>query len=303
MTEISSQVVLITGASAGIGAALAQVLADRYMGIRLVLAARNQDKLTQISDRCTKSGADVLIVPTDISDLDQAKALAKAALDRFGRVDVLVNNAGYGQMGPIELVPIELVKRQFQVNVVGTIALIQSLIPVMRDQGGGKIINVSSLGGRIAFPVAGLYSSSKFALEGLSDALRRELAPFNIQVSVVEPGPVDTEFVDVASREIHRAIPNGLNTPYRAVFENFGRLDKLTKQQGWSSERVAAVIVKAIVAKKPNPRYVAATAGGLLLFMMTKVLPVWFVDRFWQKFYGIDRVAKDWKTRQLKNQA
>jgi short-subunit dehydrogenase len=303
MTEISSQVVLITGASAGIGAALAQVLADRYMGIRLVLAARNQDKLTQISDRCTKSGADVLIAPTDLSDSDQAKTLAKAALDRFGRVDVLVNNAGYGQMGPIELVPIELVKRQFQVNVVGTIALIQALIPVMRDQGGGKIINVSSLGGRIAFPIAGLYSSSKFALEGLSDSLRRELAPFNIQVSVIEPGPVDTEFVDVASREIDQAIPNGLNTPYRAAFENFGRLDKLTKQQGWSSERVANVIVKAIAAKKTKPRYVAATAGGFLIFMMTKVLPLWFVDRFWQKFYGIDLVAKDWKTHQLKNQA
>lgn len=302
MSELSSQVILITGASAGIGAALAQVLADRFMGIRLVLAARNQDKLNQVGDRCSKSGAEVLIVPTDISDPDQAKNLANAAVNRFGRVDVLVNNAGYGQMGPIELIPIELVKRQFQVNVLGTIALIQALIPVMRDQGGGKIINVSSLGGRIAFPFAGLYSSSKFALEGLSDTLRRELEPFNIRVTVIEPGPVDTEFVSVASREINHAIPNGLNTPYRAAFENFDRLDKLTKQQGWSSERVAQVIVSAITAKNPKPRYVAATAGGFLLFMMTKVLPTWFVDQFWQKFYGIDRVAKDWKTRSLKNQ-
>jgi short-subunit dehydrogenase len=212
-------------------------------------------------------------------------------------VDVLVNNAGYGQMGPIELIPIEAAQRQFQVNVIGAIALIQAIVPVMRNQGGGKIINMSSLGGRIAFPFGGLYSASKFALESLSDSLRRELEPFNIRVSVIEPGPVSTEFFDVAGREVDTAMPDANNTPYRAAFENLKNLDKITKRQAWSSERVAAVIIKAIVANRPRSRYVAATAGGLTLFMMTKVLPTWIVDRFWQKFYGIDRVAKDWKTR------
>jgi short-subunit dehydrogenase len=293
-----SQVILITGASAGIGAALAQTLADCFPNITLILAARSIDKLERIADRARQSGAEVLVVATDMGEPDQVKALAKTAIDKFGRVDVLVNNAGYGQMGPVELIPIESVQRQFQVNLIGAIGLIQAMIPVMRDQGGGKIINVSSLGGRIAFPFGGLYSASKFALESLSDSLRRELAPFNIRVSVIEPGPVSTEFFEVVDREVDTTMPDAINTPYRAAFENLANLDKLTKRQAWSSERVADVIIKAIVAKRPQPRYIAATAGGLTVFMMTKVLPTWIVDRFWQKFYAIDRVAKDWKTRQ-----
>lgn len=299
----SSQVVLITGASSGIGAALAYVLADRFMGISLVLAARNQARLDEVADRCSKAGAQVLVVPTDMAQIDQVTALAQTAIERFGRVDVLVNNAGYGQMGPLELIPISGAQRQFQVNVLGVIALIQTMIPIMRNQGGGKIINVSSLGGRIAFPFGSLYSASKFALESLSDSLRRELAPFNIQISVIEPGPVSTDFFDVVNREVDLAMPDAENSPYRAAFAKLEDLDKITKRQAWTSEQVAMVIVKAITAKKPRPRYIAATAGGLTVFMMTKVLPTWVVDRFWQRFYGIDRVAKDWKTQQLNNQS
>ena len=138
--SVSSQVVLITGASAGIGAALAQLLADRFPNIRLILAARSVDKLEKIAERARQSGAEVLTVATDMGEPEQVKALAKTAIDKFGRVDVLVNNAGYGQMGPIELIPIESVQRQFQVNVIGAIGLIQAFIPVMRDQGVGKII-------------------------------------------------------------------------------------------------------------------------------------------------------------------
>ncbi|NDJ19129.1 SDR family oxidoreductase [Myxacorys almedinensis] len=295
---ISEQVVLITGASAGIGAALAQALAHRWTGIRLVLAARNQDKLTRVADLCSKAGADVITVPTDMSDVAQVQALAQAAIATFGRVDVLVNNAGYGQMGPIELIPPSAVQRQFQVNVLGTIALIQALTPVMRNQGGGKIINISSIAGRIAFPLGGLYSASKFALEALSDTLRRELDPFNIRVSIIEPGPVSTEFFEVVNREVDYAIPDGgANSPYRAAFENLENLDQLTRRQAWTSEQVASVIVKAIGATYPRSRYVAATAGDFLVFMMTKLLPTRLVDLFWQKFYGIDLVAKDWNNQ------
>jgi short-subunit dehydrogenase len=291
----AESVILITGASTGIGAALAQLLADRTPKIQLILAARNEAKLTQVADHCRRSGAQVMIVPTDIMELDQVKTLAEKAIAHCGRIDVLVNNAGYGQMGPIELMPSDAVERQFRVNVLGAIALIQQVIPVMREQGGGKIINVSSLGGRIAFPFGGLYSASKFAIEGLSDSLRRELAPFNIQVSVIEPGAVHNEFLEVISQELDRAVPDALNTPYKAAFENLENLDKITRAQAWTSEQVAKVILKAIRAKHPRPRYIAATAGDFLVFMMTKALPLRWVDLFWQKFYGIDRVAKDWK--------
>lgn len=294
---LAGQVVLITGASAGIGAGLAKVLANRYIGVRLVLAARNVEKLAHVAEQCSKAGADVITIPTDMAQIDQVQALAKTALGRFGRVDILVNNAGYGQMGPIELIPPAATQRQMQVNVLGAIALIQSLIPAMRDQGGGRIINISSLAGKIAFPFGGLYSASKFALEAVSDALRRELAPFNIRVSVIEPGPVSTEFFDVVDQEVDRTIKDPEHSPYRIAFKKLEDLEKQTSSRAWTSEQVATVILRAMTAQNPRPRYVAATSGDLLLFMMTKVLPTSLVDKFWQRFYGIDLVAKDWQSR------
>ena len=295
---LSEQVILITGASGGIGAALAELLAARVLGIRLVLAARSQEKLEQVATRCRKAGAEVLVVPTDMEQIDQVKSLAKTALDQFGHVDALVNNAGYGQMGPVELIPTEAVQRQFQVNLIGPLTLTQALIPVMRDRGGGRIINVSSLGGRLAFPFGGLYSSSKFALEGISDALRMELEAFNIKVSVIEPGPVSTDFFDAADQMVEKAVANPQTTPYRAAFERLKGLKERTSSRAWTSERVAEVIVRSLTDANPRARYIAATGGNFLIFMMTKVLPTGIVDAFWQRFYGIDKVAKDWQSRQ-----
>lgn len=297
MSSLSQQVVLITGASTGIGAALAQILAQRFMGIRLVLAARSAEKLETVATLCRKAGALVLAVPTDLQEIEQVEALATAAIAHFGRVDALVNNAGYGQMGPVELIPHQAAKRQFEVNVLGPLALIRALVPMMRDAGGGRIINISSLGGRLAFPFGGLYSSSKFALEGLSDALRMELAPFNIKVSVVEPGPVSTDFFVVAAQAVEDSVATPENTPYRAAFEKLKELEKQTSSRSWSSEQVAEVIVQALLHRHPRPRYIAATGGKFLLFLMTKVLPTKVVDAFWQRFYGIDIVAKDWQSR------
>lgn len=292
---LSEKVILITGASSGIGAALAQFLASRSRGIKLVLAARSQDKLEEVATFCRNASADVLVVPTDIAQVDQVKALAHKAVEHFGCVDALVNNAGYGQMGPVELIPAEAIQRQFQVNILGSLTLIQALIPVMRQQGGGRIINISSLGGRMAFPFGGLYSGSKFALEGLSDALRMELAPFNIKVSVIEPGPVSTNFFAVAAQGIEQAVSAPQHTPYRAAFEKLEGLEKQTSSRAWTSEQVAAVIMRSLTDRHPRPRYVAATGGETLIFLMTKLLPTKIVDTFWQHFYGIDQVAKDWK--------
>ena len=294
---LAEQVFLITGASAGIGAALARRLAAEFLGIRLVLAARNKQKLEAVATDCLKAGAEVLVVPTDLAQVEQAKALAHSAVDRFGRVDALINNAGYGQMGPVELISPEDAQRQFAVNFHGPLVLTQALIPVMRNQGGGRIINVSSLGGRVAFPAGGMYSSSKFALEALSDVLRMELAAFNIKVSVIEPGPVTTEFFGIAGEKVDLNVPELEKTIYRAAIQAIKEIEKQTAALAWSSERVAVVIIRALTARHPRPRYVAATGGKTMLFLMTKLLPRQFVDFFWKRFYRIDQVEKDWKSR------
>ena len=296
-STLSAQVVLITGASNGIGAALAKLLAQKFNGIQLVLAARSSEKLEAVASQCRQAGAEVLTVPTDLANVEQVAALAETAIAKFNRVDALVNNAGYGQMGPVELIPAAAAERQFQVNFLGTLALIRALIPAMRAAGGGRIINVSSLGGRLAFPFGGLYSASKFALEGLSDALRMELAPFNIKVSVIEPGPVSTNFFAVAAQAVTDTVTQPEQTPYRAAFAKLKHLEKQTSSQAWSSEQVANVIIRALTARRPRPRYIAATGGKFLIFLMTTILPTKVVDAFWQRFYGIDLVTKDWQSR------
>jgi short-subunit dehydrogenase len=294
---IAEQVILITGASAGIGAALARRLANQFLGIRLVLAARNQEKLEAVATDCRKVGADVLVVPTDMSEVEQVQALAQTALERFGRVDALVNNAGYGQMGPVELISPDDAKRQFAVNFHGPLVLCQALIPSMRDRKGGRIINVSSLGGRVPFPAGGMYSPSKFALEALSDVMRMELGAFNIKVSVIEPGPVTTEFFSVAGDKVDLNISESGRQLYRAAIEGIKDIERQTARLAWSSERVADVMIRALTAKHPRPRYVAATGGKMMLFLMTKLLPTSVVDLFWKRFYKIDRVEKDWQNR------
>jgi short-subunit dehydrogenase len=295
--SLSEQVILITGASSGIGAALAKLLAERYLGGRLILTARSAEKLEEVATYCRKQGAEVLVFPADITKAEQVDALIAATLDQFGRVDVLVNNAGYGQMGPVELIPVEAIRQQFNVNLIGPITVTRAIIPTMRDQGGGRIINVSSLGGRLAFPFGGLYSASKFALEGLSDAWRMELKPFNINVSVVEPGPVKTNFVQVAQEQVTQVIADPLKTPYRAAFQKLEQLDQQISRNAWTSEQVAVVILKALNDRHPKPRYMAATGGNFLVFMMTKLLPTRLVDLFWQRFYGIDQVEREWRDR------
>jgi len=299
MTTINSlftQVVLITGASSGIGAALAEILARKHLGIRLVLASRNQSLLEVVATKCREHNAVVLVVPTDLSQCEQVQLLAQRAMEHYGRVDILINNAGYGQMGPVELIPPSAAQEQFAVNFHAPLILSQALIPKMRSQGGGKILNVSSLGGRVPFPTAGMYSCSKFALEALSDVMRMELKTFNIQVTVVEPGPVVTDFFRVAWQKVQETIPNYADTPYAPIFKNIEAIDQQLDALGWSAEKTAQAIAKIIAKPRPKPRYVMATGGKTMLFIMNKILPLWARDEFWQRFYGIHKIKYDLTT-------
>ena len=294
---LAEQVILITGASTGIGAALALRLASQAEGIRLVLAARNQEKLAMVARSCQTTGAEVLVVPTDLAEVAQVKALAAKAIEHFGRVDALVNNAGYGQMGPIELIAPEDAQRQFAVNFHAPLILSQALIPTMRDQGGGRIINISSLGGRLAFPAGGMYSSSKFALEALSDVMRMELKAFNIKVCVIEPGPVTTDFFGIAGEKVDSKVSDSGKELYGAAIKAIKEIEQQTAPLAWTTERVAGVIIRSLTDRYPHSRYIAATGGKTMLFLMTKLLPRQFLDWFWKRFYHIDQVERDWKSK------
>ncbi len=285
---LSSQVVLITGASTGIGKAIALKLAERYSGIRLILTARSQDKLQTLAQECQSLGATVATIPADLAVTEQAQALAEKAQQQFDRLDVLINNAGYGQMGPAELIPPEAAQLQMAVNFHAPLILSQALIPQMRQQGYGRIINISSVAGRLAFPLMGIYSASKFALEALSDALRMELHPFNIKVVIIEPGPVKTEFFQVVGQKIQQFLTNVAESPYAPAMGGFAGMEEMIDRVAWSSDRLAEMVIQAMAAPNPKDRYIAPT--NQIFINLIQLLPAGWRDSFWRKNYGLDKI-------------
>lgn len=270
-----AEVVLITGCSSGIGRATALQLAAA--GHVVYASARRPETLTDL----TAAGCRPLAL--DVTDEDSMAAAVATIEAEHGAVDVLINNAGYGQYGPIEQVPLDEVRRQFETNVFGLIRLTQLVLPAMRTKRHGRIINVSSMGGRTTLPGGGVYHASKYAVEALSDALRIELRPFGIHVVVIEPGPVRTPWVDVARAGSGAAAAGDEapatepDDPYHdfksAVDANFdtaytGYLARLSI----SAEQVADVITKAATARRPRARYLISALAKSLVAVDT-VLP------------------------------
>ena len=190
--EVKNAVVILTGASAGIGAATARLLAQN--GARLVLAARRGDMLQALAAELVSQGAEVLAVPTDMARPEQVKPLVATAQQRFGRIDVLLNNAGVSACCPLEKMPDAEFMTLFNLNVLGTLHAMQGAIPLMRAQGGGLIVNISSMVSRVIWPGMGAYAATKYALNCLSETVRVEVARDNIRVSVVFPDNTGTDF-------------------------------------------------------------------------------------------------------------
>ena len=182
-----SQTIFITGASSGIGKATAGLFADR--GWNVVATMRTPADGDELAAR-----DNVLVTRLDLLDPDSISSAVDAADDAFGGIDVLLNNAGYGAYGPLEATSMDVIRRQFDVNVFGLIETIQTILPIMRRNRSGTIINVSSVGGRITYPLGTLYHGSKWAVEGVSEALHFELVPLGIRVKIIEPGGVRTDF-------------------------------------------------------------------------------------------------------------
>jgi short-subunit dehydrogenase len=191
------RVVLITGASSGIGAATARLLARQ--GMRVVLTARRQDRLEALAREIEREGGAALAIPADLSDPSAREALVDQVEARWGPVEVLINNAGFGYYATVEDTPWEVVRRMFEVNILAMIHLTQRVVPGMRRLGRGHILNIASVAGYISTPPLTVYSATKFAVVGFSEGLRRELEPHGIHVTVISPGPVRTEFGRAAS--------------------------------------------------------------------------------------------------------
>ncbi len=227
---MEGRMALITGASSGIGAATARWLARQ--GMRVVLTARRQDRLEALAQEIRAQGGAALAIPADLNHFSDREALVRRIEDTWGPVEVLINNAGFGYYGTVEETPWEVIEGMFTVNILAMIHLVQLVLPGMRRLGRGHIINVASVAGYISTPPLTVYSATKFAVVGFSEGLRRELEPHGIHVTVISPGPVRTEFGQVASglavdpgevpggldpEAIARAIARALRRPRREI--------------------------------------------------------------------------------------
>ncbi len=262
--------VLITGCSTGIGRATADRLARG--GWTVYATARRPETIKDLAD----AGARVLAL--DVTDEQSMRDAVDAVVDEAGAVSVLVNNAGYGLEGPVEETPMEEVRRQFETNVFGLVQLTQLVLPGMRAQRWGRIVNLSSMGGRMTLPGGGFYHGTKYAVEAISDALRFEVRPFGIAVSLVEPGAVATAFGDTAVATIVATQPSGSEPSEYAAFRAL-LATKITdayegsgSKRASSPERIAAVIDKAITSQRPKPRYLVG-ADARLLVRTKRMLP------------------------------
>jgi len=267
-----SKAVLITGCSSGIGRATALRLARS--GWTVYATARRPETIAELKD----AGARTLAL--DVTDEDSMRAAVDLIEQAEGAVGVLVNNAGYSQSGAIETVPLQAVRRQFETNVFGLVRLTQLVLPRMRAQGWGKIVNLGSMGGRLSFPGGGHYHATKHALEAISDALRFELRGFGIDVILLEPGLITTEFGEAATASMTDIASSG-EDPYARFNATVGAVTKGAydgpmRLLGAGPERVAKVIERAISRRRP-PARITITPSAKLTIATRRLLP----DRAW----------------------
>ena len=258
------KVILITGASSGIGKASAEFLIKQQHIVYGL--SRSLDKMHPLLEMGGHA------ITTDVTDdLSVTEAVEKVIREQ-GRIDVLINNAGYGSYGALETVPIEQAKAEMEVNLFGLARMCQLVIPVMRKQKSGRIINISSIAGKITSPLGSWYFASKHAVEGLSDSLRQELQAFGIDVVIIEPGAIKTQWSKIAGKHL---METSKDTPYQSLARKVINYFPFVEKEQADPSVIVQLINKAVSAKKPKTRYVGGAMAKPLLFAR-KV----FSDRF-----------------------
>jgi NAD(P)-dependent dehydrogenase (short-subunit alcohol dehydrogenase family) len=274
---MAAKVALVTGGSSGIGEATAVKLHE--LGYSTYAAARRVQRMEHL----TKAGIRPLAM--DVTDDESLQSAVKNILAEQGRIDVLVNAAGYGSYGALEDVPLSEARDQFEVNVLGAARLTQLVLPHMRDQRSGTIVNITSMGGKIYTPLGGWYHATKFALEALSDCLRLEVKPFGINVVVIEPGGIQTEWPAIAAGKLTKASGGG---PYakQAGAVAASLTSDATARRSSPPALIAGTVAKAVTARRPRTRYAAGYGARPMIFLHA-VLPDRAFDAFIRRASGV----------------
>ncbi len=276
------QTILITGATSGLGRHAALYLAAR--DFRVIAAGRRVPALESLR---AESGDRIETIVLDVCDA-QSIAAAKQRVDVITAgegLDVLVNNAGYGQLGPLEMISDGDLRKQFDTNVFGLMAVTRAFLPAMRERGRGRVLNVSSVGGRLTFPFGGAYHATKYAVEAMSDALRRELRGFGIDVVLIEPGAIRTEFSDVAMDTVPGLGDSA--SPYAPLLEKADKIKATTDRYSGKPISVSKAIYRAITARRPKARYVAPAVNSAMIWLFTRAMPTRWADRLMLRLLGL----------------
>ena len=252
---------------------------------------RNDESIGELESQAKAKGWNLRAAVCDVSDETSCRKAVEFAHQWYGPIQVLVNNAGYGQMGLLELTNLNDARQQLEVNTLGPMRLIQLIAPDMREMKWGRIINVSSIVGRLPIPLGGWYAASKFALEALNDILRLELSPFGIRTISILPGPVKTDFVRNAQLSTMSGAKPAL---YQRAEEVYVEYRKRPRPFEVSAETVARIILRAVESRNPRPRYYVTVPARVSAFGR-RFLTDRAVDRLLRTFYGINRLAREVK--------
>ena len=253
------KVAIVTGSSSGIGYETALILARN--GFRTYASMRNLEKGKTISDIATKEKLELHTVKLDVTDERSVTDAIKTIKADAGRIDVLVNNAGYGLAGSLEDLSMSEIKAQFETNVFGLIRVTQAVLPTMREQKSGIIVNISSIGGKVAIPLQSPYHSTKFAVEGLSESIAYDLEPFGIKVVIIEPGAIKTNF------ETGMVVAKNTQNPNSPYYNTMQKLQSSINshfKNGTPPAKVAEVILNAITTPNPNLRYTVGEDAAMI---------------------------------------
>ena len=274
------KVAVITGTSSGIGFETALALARE--GYYTYATMRDTTKSNKIREIGEKENLKIDVLELDVDDENSVKDAVRKILEQKQRIDVLVNNAGWALWGCVEDVSVDEFKAQFDTNFFSIIRLIQEVAPTMRKQSSGTIVNVSSVVGRIGFPASPAYISSKFALEGLSESLRFELAPFGVNVVIIEPGVIKTNFM----KNMKMAEKSESDTVYRDITVKVVSGVKMMAEMGTHPKEVADTIVKAVKDEKPLPRYIVGNDASMFLEARKNKTDIEFENYLKKELYG-----------------